>query len=387
MTATLKAAAAAAILALGIWAWQAYGLHLLGRDRATQEAMASALYAAHHQTFLEDQAHFAQYDFLVARPCTRSIGKFLHPRIPWEPDRPVAEWRSSRGVEALPDLGSFASQLQTTADGETWADRLDQLSLPAVDTGWMDQVVEDYDCWDIYADSPLPALVPYQMVSSPIPKATVLIAWGRLRLLEGLKSGEGRQALETVHGLAEILLQSDQTVLSMVGVALLQDEGRAARSLGESDGRPTFSEDEITRLQRTILGASAHYGPWVPSELLADTERAPVGRCSALTDAVALTQVVHSTMRVERSSQLAQIDRWLDEAPCPNSVVRRMWTQHPSTYDAGNFPLAVCGLKPANPQCRLATLFGRARSDAVREVALEGVSMVPQGMLRRYTRR
>lgn len=274
---------------------------------------------------------------------TRDAGALLNPMIELDDgNHPAAAppWWAAPEVTA-----------SLKAGGSTWLDHLGDgprgdLSITAA--------LLPYDGWDWMSSGHGAALLegsgPGASASTVgIPNFVTIQTLAKLRLLEGLRSGDALPALREVRHLAQLLTCADDLVGYMVSVALLgiEADGYAAavdREILAPDAWSPVPEDTRRQMKRLPWGLSMIYSGWAPGGSLARVEAVggPIpGRCAALGQAVHMW-TLHRELLGERwpleldhTAPMRALDTTLVQSDCRLSLMRGYWS-HPE-WSAGAF--------------------------------------------------
>lgn len=280
-------------------------LETFEKHRANLEAkqrLVGARVMADHRRWVNDPL-FARRDGGDAAP-------LLNETIGW------AITQAKRGLNpaveaALKDAGAEWPQLQ--------------LDVSGIDLSWMKEL-HTYGYWDLESEGPLRD-APFDGLKDETPSGMALQNTAKVRLLQGIASGQVDEARAEVRELARLSFSAETLITDMLGVALLTVEHR-----GTDAG---FSQAEIDSL-RSALWAAEHSTALSSPVAPLDADFPLIGKCSALheaTMAIMLRPWVHDTV----PERYAAIDTLLAKSPeCRLRRFRRAWAS-----DAGEGELPV----------------------------------------------
>lgn len=199
-------------------------------------------------------------------------------------------------------------------------------NVAAVDLDFFSSLA-DAGYWDLESEgSPLRDLE-YRGMEDPGLIYSDVLKLAKLRLLRGLQTGQMRPALDEVHELARLCLTTESLVGSMVAVAILDLERKAAaeataRGL-ELGGFRVRSAEDTESLKRTLWAA-----PHATSLLSPDEPLAPdfpmVGRCAALNE-LAIALYVRPWATAALPSRYETLTRMLETSDCRLRRLRHAW--------------------------------------------------------------
>lgn len=218
-------------------------------------------------------------------------GPWLNPRIDWSSGTAALEAYKKTHPTPSPSL-EVPAKLRTIA-------LIDELKKPkpdpdvlAADTSWMRGLAE-FDHWDWERDSPS-EIDGSLGLAMPLPGFSQLIAWSRVRLLQGAASDDPRPAAREVRQLARLAYSTETIIGVQIAVALLgmerttYDAVRAAKGAAAVEGWALPSADVERRLKRVAWGVAALMNPMAPQEEAKPVLAAPVtppagfGQCAGL---------------------------------------------------------------------------------------------------------
>ncbi len=266
----------------------------------------------------------------------------------------------------LNPLMSLDDNVHVSATPPWWADPAVASALKAGGSTWTDHVEDgprgdlsvtkvllDYDGWDSMASGPGAALLAEGITPGTpafavgIPNMLPFLTLARLRLLEGLRTGDMLPALQEVRHLALLVYCEETLVGQMVALSVLgfEADGYTAaveRGILLPDAWTPIAKDLRETLKRTAFGLSGLYSGWAPEGSLErlDAIGGPVhGRCGALAAAVEGWSVHRPYVGApwpyepDHRGPVLAIDRLLATAPCRLPFVRAYWA-HPESESA-----------------------------------------------------
>ena len=365
---------------------------------------------AEFEKYLQAQQLLKHHTWLYANPCSKSIGDWLHPRMPWKFDlaqkKELDQWFKERPEEPLNRLDEFATQWARWRR-ELNTDSVYQLEpfipLDQHDTAWFDELPQYFDCWDINKVSPRRMLYPFAE-KELLPNFAFLLIWGRYRVLYAIRNDEDRRAIgDTLRKWAKILFSAEEIEAAFVGHAFLDLEsqlwsGKPSSSTQEGEEKQIFSdrlEPQITEAQTHPILNTAQSGskismarakepqlntkdpdlPFSQEELdaLATVLRkAPVfhglwsephqmsqlngeiGRCAALRIGIWGGWIFQKSLQPEFAEQIAVMDSMVDK--CRLNLSKRLWDSSSLQYSQN--PMLLCRKHPDLLHCSLAEIKG-----------------------------
>ncbi|MGC4115520.1 MAG: hypothetical protein QM765_13140 [Myxococcales bacterium] len=251
-------------------------------DRRSEEARKALAPFLHERALLAEEPFFRQH-------AGGDAGPYLNPRLHWDLASTAGELRVDLSI--LNDLSKL---------GKDWATKGRGSARPRLDTSWMRRL-HGFGYWELTNGGPLASGGTHQALGWPSPSATSLMAWAKLRLMEGLdREGDLAEAVADVRHLAW-LVYSTEAYLSRFAADLLSLESRACE-VAAAEGRPSAACAPMTRaqldrfnyvvLQSLALGQAAT-PPEVFEAAFSAGEDA-VGRCSGLLNATERAEALRS---------------------------------------------------------------------------------------------
>lgn len=280
--------------------------------------------------FLEDRQALRAAGVFDEAPARRAdAGELLNPRLPFTgPAELVDGWNQrlrAAGAGPGPDL-RIPDAAQKALGRPDWPAY--QPDWQHLDTGWFAALAR-YDHWSRdhgpggpRPAAPDPAARRPSLVNAPRPILSALIAWSKLRLLDGARRGDVAAASRDVRKLAQLLWSQDDLIGALVGTAVLRSEstflaalkarGDAALAAGVVPLDPTLSE----RARRYLLAYAAYLDFRAPPDLrdrVLAGEGAGLGYCAAVSEALWRDLLVRPFLRHaygrEFAAQAAQAER------------------------------------------------------------------------------
>ena len=232
------------------------------------EAAEEAAYTENSASLAGAQERISHLGFLQEKPCQASIGEEINHRLAWSPDYLALPWRKEREVETelLPLIAgkvrelrkmryrgkeffwSSSKDFRESAGVDTY---LEKAGLSGLDTSWMDPLADSSSCWDISANSPRTAYFPMDPLELPEPSYTEFSAWAVLRLLHGIRDGDGERALRTARSWARLLFSTQRLAGAAAGNLLLVQEEIAGERM-QRMGLETGGWSPVPEQQRRV---------------------------------------------------------------------------------------------------------------------------------------
>jgi hypothetical protein len=272
---------------------------------------------------------------------------------------PFGECRITRdaGVVLNP-LVSLDDNVHVSATPPWWADPAVEKALRTRESSWRDHVEDgprgdlsvtkvllDYDGWDSMASGPGAALLAEgippgtPMFEIGIPNMVPFLTLARLRLLEGLRTGDMLPALQEVRHLATLVHCEETLVGQVVATTVLGIEAdgytaAVARGILLPDAWTPIAKDVREALRRTAFGLAGLYAGWAPEGTLErlDAIGGPLhGRCGAIAAAVEQWTQYRPYVGApwpyepDHRGPVLALDRALAAAPCRLPQVRAYW--------------------------------------------------------------
>jgi hypothetical protein len=217
-----------------------------------------------------------------------------------------------------------------------WAPHADELDVKGIDTAWMSGLA-DAGYLDLEGPGTKLEKAPYAPLSSDLPNFVDLMMLTRVRLVQGLQSGDARAAGREVHEAARLCLSSESLIGGLFAVPLLTMERRAyeeaVRRGQDVTGWTTVSEEDVAALKRLVYASPAPYSLLATGPLAASTP--PVARCIALQESIAMGHFLRHFAESEVPEQYAALTKVLDDSPCRLRRARAAWK---AKDEAGQLP-------------------------------------------------
>jgi hypothetical protein len=188
-----------------------------------------------------------------------------------------------------------------------WADPAVSAALKADNSSWKDHVKDGprgdlsitrtllaYDGWDSSSSGPKLAVQAVASYAYPIPNLVPFQTLAKLRLLEGLRSGEMKGALEEVRHLTELVACEEWLVGAMIAVALLGIEADGYEEAVKRGILPAEAWKPVPKpvreaMKREGFGLVLLYAGLAPEGSLDRLDRVQgliFGRCAAMGEAM-----------------------------------------------------------------------------------------------------
>lgn len=258
----------------------------------------------------------------------------------------------TEGGDAAPFLGVWlAWEPQTETPKESPLVLPKQFSLPAkdwvstsvdvssLDFGWMRQL-HAYDRWDLLNSPSRASTGPLNWNEFPMPTFQVLRDWSKLRLLQGLRSGQPLEAAKDVRHLAWLLYRTETLLGAMHAAALLDLEREAHDSMREPppEWQPMSSE-QIARMKALLFGSSVLGGVTAPLEVAKKARhcgRPAVTLCIGLVEAAAVAKLAKPGAEDDEEFRegYAAFKAELAASPCATSTAQSIWERGLTMDDA-----------------------------------------------------
>jgi hypothetical protein len=240
-----------------------------------------------------------------------------------------------------PVPGALWKQMNSSDGG--WAQHADELDVKGVDTAWMSGLAAA-GYLDLEGPGTKLENAPYVPLSSDLPSFVDLMMLSRVRLVQGLQSGDARAAGREVHEAARLCLSSESLIGGLFAVPLLTMERRAheeaVRRGQDVTGWTTVSEDDLAALKRIVYVSPAPYSLLATGPLAASTPQ--VARCIALQESVAMAHFLRRFAESEVPEQYAALTKALDESPCRLRRARAAWKANDPAGQLPDSGKALC---------------------------------------------
>lgn len=220
---------------------------------------------------------------------------------------------------------------------QDWWTRVDELDVAEVDLGWMSRLAE-FGFWELEGlTSPL-AKQPFVVFTEDIPNFVDAQWAAKVRLAQGLKSGDAREAAREVREFARLALTTEHLVGLMIGTAMLGIERHvyeeAVRRGQNVEGWTPVSEVDQQALKGAIWAAAA------PHSLLAQAPLRdvdlPVGRCAGLREGIGGAWYLRGWVEDDMPDRYTSLTKALDASTCRLPRARAAWH---GTSKAGQLPV------------------------------------------------
>ena len=291
-------------------------------------------YDQYEARFLQDIEQIKEITHLFSNACTKSVGHWMHPKMRWDAtgnikaEKMIAKWQKNKGQEPLPNIDSYFRK--NGKNKKNWLEDLD--SYPSTeDWKWVDEIAQQYDCWDIDEDSPRSLLQWQEPTDVAIPNWVGLQSWIKYRLVVALQikdQEEMVQALSSTRAWAKIMYTTENLLGEMIAVAILKIEREAyeeSKRRGiDVDWEPITEQQE--KILRRVLFASVNYfALWTPKEKQAIANEIPIGMCAGLNDGMTLSWFTLGYLATFKESELNHIRDWSTQ--CRLQWMKQKWKE------------------------------------------------------------
>lgn len=266
--------------------------------------------------YCDQQALLARDPWFHEPRTEGDAGPLLNAWLPWD--------HSTEFPEGSPLSTGSASQVHVqlledwrTASGE--AARLD--------FRWMQQL-HAYDRWDWLKNRPVALGDPVDLYKTSAPNLGVLLRWGQLRLLNGVKTGKPLEAVRDARQLAWLMYRMDLESGAMLATHLLEAERQAHAMMQEPPAEWVPMPPEQILRMRTLMSASEVFSLLAtPVEAARQARRCgpPVARCIGMAQAAPMARFLRPLARETYRDAYAAFEEDLAAFPCPTSFAQTVW--------------------------------------------------------------
>ena len=236
------------------------------------------------EQYIKDQNVFKDVQLFSSSNNGRDVGEWLNPRVKWTGGK-------SQTQPDILDLDNKTIQLV----GRSWGDPNQFRNFNKLDSSWI-EIVQQYDYWDFYRMGPQKTLSEPdgELVSPftiPVPDMSNLVAWAKIRLMQGYANGRILAAISEVHHLARLTFSTESLIGSMTTISLLTAEREAfelavqEKLIANQDLNFVPSRDDIVKFKRALWGIGAFLSYSSPEEIIQkilEKPQLPIGACGAL---------------------------------------------------------------------------------------------------------
>ncbi|MFL5320494.1 MAG: hypothetical protein ACJ790_12610 [Myxococcaceae bacterium] len=207
---------------------------------------------------------------------------------------------------------------QSNGQIEDWLTK--PLDVSKADFRWMKELYR-YDRWDLSHWRGAGASGKFELLSLPfLPNLSVLTAWAKYRLLDGIARKDPASASRDVRQLAWLFYRTD-TLLGGMSATMLLGLDRSARDahLEFGDDWKPMTREQIDRLRRVVWGGAMLQQVTLPTAI---AERArtcgapPVSRCIGVNEAVFAAAEVGPLIPSEFSEELNALRKAVELPDC-----------------------------------------------------------------------
>ncbi len=276
---------------------------------------------------------------LYKKNSNRSATLFLDDRIPWK--------AGDKAELSLPQ-GLIELMKKSKAD---WLNLSGKKLGAKLDFAWLANL-KDYDHWSLWDSAQVKDLLKkptYTLLDAPTPHYPALIAWGKLRMLSSIKTGDSMQAAVEIRHLARLVTSQETLLATLVARTILRNERQFYKRFHASiPNLPMPVSKEFLVSSRRL--------PWyLQSAIGPDSDPKVFARFS------------------KASSELFGWCGVLSEVTTRNE----MWLDAPKQIRSGVVAMAK---RRRNSKCRFQKFYGKRKSPSIDEV-LEGISrQSPEGL-------
>ncbi|MBI2393803.1 MAG: hypothetical protein HYV09_29800 [Deltaproteobacteria bacterium] len=356
----------------------------------------------HAAAFFEDQRAVAAAPPFAFAVGARDAGPWLNARVPWMGKQSlIDEWsKSIDPTITRPEVPRPLAE-RLGAWGTRWVDHADDAELGALDGAWFD-ALSAYDHWDVDEHGPAADVTRYALHERPIPGTFQFAVWSKIRLLQGLKSGDARPAARAVRHVASLLHSTETSLGASMAVTLLSIERSALdkqRALGgDVTGWSVLDDAAFERLRRLTFAYRAFASVHAPSDLAAKAFEPKEGgwmRCAAIAEGVGEALMVRWYLEEPLRTKYDELAALLrgSEGQCRLRSLRKAWSQWPDAWGAYTgsrrelcSTLSLDGSASTPPVC-IPWLFTRLVPGAREDVGHILASLSSEGTLSVYAKK
>jgi hypothetical protein len=217
------------------------------------------------------------------------------------------------------------------------------LDVKGIDTSWMSGLGE-FGFFDIEGPGTPLEHVPFDPVKDDMPSFIDLQSFAKVRLTQGLQSGDARPAAKEVRELARLCFTTEILVGEMIGVALLGIERHArdeAVKLNQDvSGWTAVSQEDQQSLKRLLWAGPAPYSLLATGPL---TSAPPsVGSCTGLREVMGTAHIMRKFAESEVPERYAAITQALEKNSCRLRRARAAWTSNDPSGQIPDTAEALC---------------------------------------------
>ncbi len=311
---------------------------------------------------------------------------FLDPTRAAKPDgKDAASFLAEKLALPLPEKATMA------VDGVVigkFPERALDIDVSAVDLSWMRELAA-FDHWELTEQKP----VGFHTTLPRVLDTHKLTQIARIRLLQGIASGDVKSAGEEVEDLARLTFSTEQWTVAMSGIHLMQLTRRAfeyarADGLDVEGWSPPDRKvlEAATRVLRAYVGAlDYHVDPALLGDLLTSPDLT-AGRCAALNEAAVIDIEIESVT----GDRYREAHTWLTKAlestkgQCRLTLVREAWDREDQrALIVGSD--AMCDADGDPGTCIAASIASGL--PGIRDMQIEAFTMAAAGAFDGYNKR
>ena len=302
-------------------------------DRYLREQYEPAL-GQLHQAVTRDIGFFCEQQVLLAQDPW-----FHEPRTSGDAGPLLNAWVGWSPIPAAPNLHSPlilpAALLEPHAVAKDWLQSKAEVS--SLDFSWMGRL-RDFDRWETlqHTPSPLPARVIW--VDAAQPDFSRLRLWAKLRLLQGLRTGQPVEAARDVRHLAWLAYRTDTLMGGIYAASMLGLEREAYDSLPSPppEWHP-MSREQVARMRAIILSSGVFSNVAAPAEVARQARRcgAPApSACIALGEGAVMMTYLRPLAEGQYPEAYAALAEDIEALSCSTSFARTVWERGASLEEA-----------------------------------------------------
>jgi hypothetical protein len=243
-------------------------------------------------------------------------GPLLNAWLPW-----------GKGSE-IPESSPLSSRSTHQPDLRSIRDWRNASAMAAkLDFRWMQQL-HAYDRWDVLKNRPVALGEPVNMFKAPKPDFGLLLLWGQLRLLNGVKTGQPLEAVRDARQLAWLLYRTDLEQGAMLATVLLDSERQVHAMMQEPPPEWTpMSPEQLLRMQAVLASSRVFSSLFTPVETAKQARRCvpPVARCTGMAEAAVMARFVRPLAFEAYRDAYTAFEEDLAAFPCPTSLAQTLW--------------------------------------------------------------
>ena len=291
-------------------------------------------YSQYEPLLIQDIDQIQNLTHLFSNTCTKNVGEWMHPKMRWDvtgtsrAEKIIKKWQKNKEQSPLPNIDSYFRK-----DGKkkkNWLENLD--SYPKRDDWtWVDEIVYQYDCWDIDEDSPRSLLQWQEPTDVAIPNWIGLQSWVKYRLIMALQSNDEEglsKGLSSTRKWVKIMFTTENLVGEMIGIALLKIEREAheeSKKRGMNVEWDSVSEEQEKTLRRVLFGSVNYFALWTPQERQDVADKIPFGICASVNDGMTLSWFTLGYLAENKKQELKHIDDW--STKCRLQWMKQKWKE------------------------------------------------------------